>query len=152
MYQTTKVLILRYALYKEKNRILTVLTESGEKLTVTANSSGAFTEPFTCSELTMRESRGRWNVQEGRTIAEFLGLRQELERFELAAYISKVLESLADSDVPDPALFRLGVRALNSLASQNPSELAAFKAAFEERSAALSGFSVAELRGLINNE
>jgi DNA repair protein RecO (recombination protein O) len=151
MFQTTKVLILRYALYKEKNRILTVLTEQGEKLTVTANSSGAFTEPFTCSELTMREARGRWNVQEGRTVAEFLGLRQELERFELAAYISKTLELLADSDVPDPALFRLGVRALNSLAEQNPGALPAFKAAFEERAAALAGFDVKELRVLIDN-
>jgi len=141
MFQTVRAIILRFADYKERGRILTILTESGEKLTVSAHSRSAYTEPFVCSELMLRQTKNKLYVTEGRTITEFRGIRMELERFELAAYIAKILEAVADSDVPDTELFRLGANALNVLAKTEPESLKEFKSAFETRVAAIAGFA-----------
>jgi DNA repair protein RecO (recombination protein O) len=141
---------LRYADYKERSRILTVLTEHGEKLTVSAHGSKAYAEPYVCAELTLRSSKGRHYVSEGRTIAEFRGLRSDLGKFALAAYIAKITELLSDSDVPQPDLFRLCARAFHTLAKPETTAIAEFKAAFESRAATLAGFqSFDDIRELL---
>ncbi|MDR0819788.1 MAG: DNA repair protein RecO [Oscillospiraceae bacterium] len=151
---TTRALILRYADYKERSRILTVLTEQGEKLTVTSNGSKAYAEPYVCSELTLRQSNGRWYAQEGRTVAEFRGIRKDIEKFELAAYIAKIAEALSDSDVPQPELFRLIARAFDTMSkleiSADGTTLKRFQKALEIRIARIAGFvSFDEIREIL---
>ncbi|MDR2360493.1 MAG: recombination protein O N-terminal domain-containing protein [Oscillospiraceae bacterium] len=141
MFQTVKVIVLRFVDYKEASRILTVLTEKGEKLTVTAHSRGGFAEPFACSEMTLQSSRGKWYLREAATITEFIGLRTSYEKFELAAYMSKTAETIADSDVPDPNLFRLLARGFDTLAKIGADETDAFQTAFESRIADIAGFA-----------
>ncbi|MDR2606394.1 MAG: recombination protein O N-terminal domain-containing protein [Oscillospiraceae bacterium] len=141
MYQTVRALVLRFADYKERGRILTVLTDEGEKLTVSAHSRNAYTEPFVCSELMLRKSKGKWYVTEGRTVSEFRGIRNELGRFDLAAHIARLLEAVSDADVPDPELFRLGANALNALAKTEAAQLEEFKTAVEARIARIAGFA-----------
>ncbi|MDR3149169.1 MAG: recombination protein O N-terminal domain-containing protein [Oscillospiraceae bacterium] len=141
MFQTIRVIVLRFADYKERARLLTVLTEKGEKIVVTAYSHGGYTEPFSCSEMTMRSRRGKWELKEASTITEFIGLRKSYEKFGLAAYMAKIAETVADSDVPEPDLFRLLARGYDTLAKIDTPEIAAFQTAFESRIAELAGFA-----------
>ena len=90
MFKTTKGLILREVKYKEADRILTVLTEDMGKITVKARGAlrkgskvAAATQLFAFSELTMFENKGRWSVNEGSTIEEFKGLRNDASGVEL---------------------------------------------------------------------
>ncbi|MDR0857806.1 MAG: hypothetical protein LBN97_02110 [Oscillospiraceae bacterium] len=140
MYRTTKALILRYAPYGDTARVLTVLDESGEKLTVTAHGKFNAVQLYSCAELTLRTSRGRLNIAEARTIAEFRGVRSSIDALNLAAHTAKTLERIADSDVPEPALFRLGAKMLNAV-SEGTRPLPELQAAFEQRAATLAGFA-----------
>ncbi|MDR0937029.1 MAG: hypothetical protein LBM98_10150 [Oscillospiraceae bacterium] len=140
MYRTTKALILRYAPYGDTARILTALDEEGEKLTITAHGKFNAVQLYSCSELTLRTSKGRLSISEARTIAEFRGLRSSVEALELAAYTAKALERIAESDVPEPALFRLGARTWNAI-SEGKLPLKELRKAFEQRAAMLAGFA-----------
>ena len=150
---TTRAIILRYADYRERSRMLTLLTEDGEKISASVHGSKAYAEPFVCAELTLSVSGGRKYVKEGRTVAEFRGLRADIEKFQLAAYIAGVVNALADSDAPQPDLFRLCARAFDTLSKLDVTIdglLDAFQNEFERRAAELAGFiSFDEIRDLL---
>lgn len=147
MFKTTKALILREVKYKEADRILTVLTESDGKQTVKARGAlrktskfSAATQVLTFSELTLFGDRGRWSVREGTVVDGFEGLRCDLERLSLAAYLAQVLETVSDEDVPNPAVLQLGLNCLYAL-SRDLCPQEQVKAVFELRLACLTGYA-----------
>lgn len=146
MFKTTRGLILREVHYKEADRILTVLTEDMGKITVKARGAlrkgsrvSAATQLFAFSELTLFGNKGKWTVNEGSTVEEFKGLRNDISALALAGYFAECVESLSDEDSPDPELLRLILNCLFALSNEMyPQEH--IKTAFELRLMAISGY------------
>jgi len=147
MFKTTRGLILREVKYKEADRILTVLTEDTGKLTVKARGAlrkgskvGAATQFLVFSELTMFENKGYWTVNEGSTIEEFKGLREDFSALSLGSYFAECVESLSDEDSPSPELLQLILNCLYALSNGLYSK-EHIKSAFELRLMCISGYA-----------
>lgn len=146
MFKTTKGLILREVKYKEADRILTVLTEDMGKITVKARGAlrkssklAAATQLFAFSELTMFENKGRWSVNEGSTIEEFKGLRNDISALALASYFAECVEALADEGSPDQGMLQLILNCLFAL-SNGLYDQQHIKTAFEMRLMRIAGY------------
>jgi len=146
MYITTTGLVLRETNYKESSKILTVLTASEGKVTVSAkgarrrgSKTASATQLLAFSEMTLCETRGRFTLTEARSLELFEGLRQDIERLSLGSYFAEALEAASDEDSPSTEILSLGLNALFAL-SEGKRQPALVKAAFETRLAALAGF------------
>lgn len=146
MFKTTRGLILREVKYKDGDKILTVLTETDGKLTVSArgvykkNSKlTAATQLFTFSELTLFCNKERWSLNEAFIIEPFLGLRNDILALSVASYVAELLEAVADADDPNTAILHLGLNALFAL-SHNLYPPMHIKACFELRLMCLAGY------------
>lgn len=146
MFLTTKALVLRETKYKEADKILTVLTADEGKITVKARGAlrksckySASSQILCYSELMLFGNKGKWNVNEGMTIEQFLPLRQDIELLSLGSYFAELLEAVSDEDSPNPELLQLGLNSLYALSHglYKPEHI---KAAFELRLMCLSGF------------
>jgi DNA repair protein RecO (recombination protein O) len=99
----------------------------------------AATQLLSFSEMTLFGNKGRWSLNEGSTVEQFLGLRGDLAGFALGVYFAELLEAVSDEDCPSAALLRLGLNALYALsrALYPPEHI---KAVFELRLLCLAGF------------
>jgi len=147
MFKNTNALVLREVKYKEADRILTLLTQSDGKMTVKArgalrkgSKTGAATQIYSYSEMTLLERNGRFTVSEASTIEEFKGLRSDLTLLALANYFSECVESLAQEGVPDPEMLQLILNSYYALSRQLYDSLV-IKSAFEMRLMCISGYS-----------
>ena len=146
MYKTTNGLVLRETNYKEADKILTVLTESEGKITVSAKGTrrkgsriGAASQLLVYSEMTLFYYNGRWSLNEANTIELFQGLRNDIELLSLGSYFAELLETVTDEDQPNPQLLSLGLNSLYAL-SAGLRQKEFIKAAFEMRLMCLAGF------------
>jgi DNA repair protein RecO (recombination protein O) len=146
MYINTTGLVLRLTDYKDSSRILTVLTSTEGKLTVSARGAlrrgsrlAAASQLFAYSHMTLYHSRDRWTMTEAQTIELFSGLSGELELLALGSYFAELLETISDEDSPNPEVLSLGLNALFAL-SRNEKDPLLIKAAFEIRLMCLAGF------------
>lgn len=149
MYITTKGLILRETHYKDADKILTVLTESEGKLTVSARGVkrkgcryASAVQHLCLSEMTLFGSRGRWSLNEAETVEQFAGLRADLRLYALGSYIAELLEAVSDEDSPDARILSLGLNSLYAL-SNSLCDAEIVKAAFELRLMCLTGYEPA---------
>lgn len=149
MYITTGGLVLRETTYKESSKILTVLTASDGKLTVSAkgarrkgSKSAAGTQLLTYSEMTLYSGRGGWTLTEARSIEQFTGIRNDLEKLSLASYFAELLEAVSDEDTPNPEILQLGLNGLFAV-SESIREDKLIKAAFELRLMSIAGYTPA---------
>jgi len=146
MFINTTGIVLREVTYKDSSKMLTVLTSSEGKLTVSAhgvhsrNSKlAAVTGLLVFSEMTLLKKKDRWTMTEARSIEQFLGLRNDLKLLSLGSYIAELTEAVADEDSPNPELLPLCLNTLYALSEkQKPPEF--IKPAFELRLMAISGF------------
>ncbi len=122
MHLTTRGLVLRETRYKEADRILTVLTADQGKITVKARGAlrkgsriGAASQPLCYSEFTMFGNRGRWTADEGTSVEQFLGLREDIAQLALGAYFADLLDTVCPEDVPVPRTLSLALNALYAL-------------------------------------
>ncbi len=146
MYITTMGLVLRETEYKESSRILTVLTSTEGKITVSAKGAkrkgsriAAAAQLLTLSEMTLFCQKDRYLLSEARTVELFRGLREDVGKLALGSYFGEVLESVSDEDAPNPEVLSLGLNALYAL-SEGLRHPEIIKAAFELRAAAAAGF------------
>ncbi len=147
MYITVRGLVLREAKYKESSKMLTVLTDTEGKISVSAKGvmrRGSKAAPaaqlLAYSEMTLSSGKDIWTLTEARPIELFLGLRDELEDMALGSYFAELLDILSDADIPDPAVLSLGLNALYALSRRlRPALL--IKAAFELRLLSEAGFA-----------
>jgi len=146
MYINTSGLVLRETAYKESSKILTVLTSSEGKLTVTAHGAlrrnskiAAVTQLLAFSEMTLFSKKDRWTLTEARSIEQFIGLRSDLLFLALGAYFAELVEAAADEDSPNPQLLPLCLNSLFVL-SEGVKKPEIVKPAFELRLMAASGF------------
>ena len=147
MLVTTKALVLREVKYKESDRLLTVLTEYGGKMTVKARGAlrknsklASATQQLCYSEMTLFFTRGKWSVNEASTIEMFFELREDIEAYALGCYITECVEAVAVEDQPDDALMQLALNTLFAL-SRHMYDSALIKAAFELRLMAIAGYT-----------
>ena len=146
MYITTRALVLRAVKYKEADKMLTVLSENEGKMSVCAKGAlrkgskfGAVSEFLTFSEMTLFGNRGRWRLNEGNTIEQFYGLRDDISLLALGSYFAEMLETASDEDSPGRELLNLGLNSLFAL-SRKLYEPEHIKAVFEMRLMCLSGY------------
>lgn len=146
MFTTTRGLVIREVKYKESDKLLTVLTDTEGKLTVSARGArkkgckyAAATQLFAFSEMTLFGNKGRWSLNEAETQEQFLGLRGNITSLALASYFAEALEAVSDEDMPNPRVLQLGLNSLYALSRGMYSEKH-IKAAFEMRLMCLSGY------------
>lgn len=146
MYLKTEGLILRQTDYKDRDRLLTVLSRDYGKMTLKArgvrakNSKLSSTcQLLTYGEFTLTDYQGYHVITEAEPMQMFFGLRNNLELLSLGSYFAQVVEVVSQEDSPDPALLSLILNALYALSQQSrPQKLV--KAAFELRIACLAGY------------
>ena len=146
MYINTTGIVLREVTYKDSSKILTVLTSSEGKLTVSAHGAhrknsklAAVTQLLVFSEMTLSHRKDRWTLSEAQGIEQFIGLRDDLKLLSLGAYIAELTEAVADEDSPNPELLPLCLNSLYAL-SEKLKTPEYVKPAFELRLMSISGF------------
>ena len=147
MFLNTKALVLREVRYKEADRILTVLSDTGGKMTVKARGAlrkgsriSAATQQLCWSDMTLFFNRGKWTVNEASVIEDFSGLQKELADFALSSYFAECVEALAVEDQSDAGLLQLALNSLYAL-SRKMYDPSLIKAAFELRLMSLAGYT-----------
>ena len=146
MHMTTRAIVLREVNYKESDKILTLLTETVGKQTVSARGcrkkgSGiaAACQLLVCSEFTLYEYQGRWAVKEAASQQQFWKVRGDLDKLALASYFAELTETLTQEDIPSPEMMSLLLNSLYALDTlDKPRDQV--KAAFELRALALAGY------------
>lgn len=152
MYEKTNGIVLRETDYKDKDKILTLLTAEHGKITVKArgvkgthSKSKAACQLLAYSEFNLYEQQGRYTATETVTREIFPELRNDIELLSLASYFAQVADVVAQENDPAPELLSLLLNALYALAKlKKPQRLV--KAVFELRIACISGF-LPDLRG-----
>ncbi len=146
MFVTTKGLVLRQVRYKEADQILTLLTADQGKLTVKARGAlrkgshmAAASQALCWSEFTLFGNRGRWTANEGSTLEQFLGLREDISQLALGAYFAELLDTICPEEQPAGPALQLALNALYALSRgiYGPEQV---KAVFELRLLCLEGF------------
>ena len=146
-YVSTTGLVLRETAYKDSSKILTVLTGTEGKLTVSARGAlrknsrlAAAAQLLVFSEMTLYSNRDRWTLTEARSIEQFQGLRGDVVLLALGSYFAELTEAAADEDSPNPELMPLCLNALFALSEglKTPGEV---KPAFELRLMATAGLA-----------
>lgn len=141
-----KGLVLRTADYKESSKILTVLTDTRGKITVSAKGAiraksriAAACQPFAFSEMSLTESRERYYLNAASTIELFTGLTADLAAYALGCYFLELLDAACPETSEEPEALSLGLNALWLLAGgKKPPAL--MKSAFELRLMSLLGY------------
>lgn len=146
MHITTQGLVLRETVYKESDKILTVLTAEGGKRTVKAqgcrkkgSALAAASQLLVWSDMTLFEYRDYFTLREASTLEEFRGLRGDLEKLALGSYFAEVTAAVADEGVPQQALLSLVLNGLYAL-DRLKKPLPLIKAAFELRLLCAAGY------------
>lgn len=146
MYITTTGLVLRAVPYKESSVILTVLTASEGKITVSAkgakrrgSKTAASVQPLAFSEMTLSGREGRWTLAEAKCLELFEGLQSDVALLSLGSYFAEAMEVVCNEEQPSPEVLKLGLNALFVL-SEGLKDPALVKAAFELRLMCLSGY------------
>ena len=134
-----KGLVLRAADYQESSKVLTVLTDSLGKITVSAKGAlrknsriAAASQPFAYAEMTLSESRDRYYLNEANTLSLFPGIAADVEAYALGAYFLELLDAACPEGEECPGELSLGLNALWLLSEgKKPKDLV--KTAFEIR-------------------
>lgn len=145
--ETIKGIVLRVVPTGDGNNLLTVLTGSRGKITVSAPGSRsvssqrhAICQPFSYGEMFLSQRKGdRWYLKEGTPEETFYPLREDLTRFALAGYIADVAMQVATEEEEQEDLLRLLLNTLYVLCYRDK-PIWFVKAVFEWRLAAIIGF------------
>ena len=146
MLITTQGLVLREVSYKESDKILTVLTRDLGKRTVKARGCRKKSSPLAASaqllvwsDMTLFEYRDHLTLNEGSSLEQFWGVREDIEKLALGSYFAEAAEAVAEEGVPNPGLLSLVLNSLYVLDKLHK-PLALVKAAFELKLLCLSGY------------
>ena len=140
-------LVVRETETGDYDKILTLVTEEHGKLTVTGKGVKSLKsphlvacQPFAYSTFVLKKSRKFWYIEESENIEDFYGIRNDLDRLSLSAYVCDVLEYVTVESSPEPELLRLALNTLYAISARRDIPLSRIKAAFELRCAAECGF------------
>lgn len=144
---TADALILRSVERGEHDRLITVLTADFGRFYAIVKGAGsmhrrevAATEPYTWSNIEFYEKGGVKWVKNASAKESFAGLRYDMDKLFLAAYIAEVAGELSDEREPAGDILPLALNTLHMLATTD-GENDRIKAAFELRAACIAGFT-----------
>lgn len=130
----------------ESDKIITLVTEEYGLMTVTGKGVRSLRsknmvscQPFAYANYVLRMSKKYFYIEETELIDCFFGLRSDLDKLSLAAYVCDVCCSCSVENQPDPELLQLTLNTLYAVANKDI-PLKKIKAAFEFRCAAVCGF------------
>lgn len=140
-----KGIVLREAEYRESDKILTVLTESG-KITVTARGAKkptgknlSLSSLFVYSEMTLNVQNGKYYLAGGSLIESFYPLREDLERLSLATAFAEISSYLSENGEDAAFMQKLLLNCLYFLCKKEIN-IDLIKSVFEAKCAEYSGF------------
>ena len=141
------VLILRAVQRGENDRLVTALSADEGRIYVIVKGAGsmrrretAATEPYTWCNMEFYERSGaRW-LKNASVLESFYGLRYDMDKLFLAAYIADVVYELSDEGTPAGEILPLALNTFHMLAREG-ADVACIKAAFEMRAACIAGFT-----------
>ncbi len=147
LHVTTRALVLREVLYKETDKILTILSEDYGKITVTARGCRkkgsmiiAGCQILTWTQFVLYQQRGQWLVKEAMVEEGFQNLPNDFLRFTLACYLAQVGEALAIEDLPQEDLLSLLLNCIYVLERRQELPLQMVKMVFEIRAICQAGY------------
>ena len=139
-------LIIKKQKYKEKDRIVTVLTGGNGIIQAFVrgaedikNPKCASTDILCYSRLTISEGKDAYYINEAKAIEQFKGLRESPESLALASYFCDILLCVCPKDSNAEEYLKLTLNSLYLL-SNNKKDRALIKACFELRTMVLSGY------------
>ena len=140
-------LILRSVERGEHDRLITVLAADFGRFFAIVKGAGsmhrrevAATEPYTWSNIEYYEKNGVKWVKNATSRESFPGIRYDMDKLFLAAYVAEVASELSDEREPAGEILPLTLNTLHML-SRSQGDDARIKAAFEMRAACIAGFS-----------
>ena len=140
-------LILRSTVRGEHDRSICVLSAARGRCYAIVKGAGAMhrrevaaTEPYTWSNIEYYEKNDIKWVKNATSKESFAGLRYDMDKLFLAAYVAEVAYELSDEREPAGEILPLTLNTLHML-SRTDGENARIKAAFELRAACVAGFS-----------
>lgn len=146
---TANGVILRETLYKESDKILKVLTAERGIISVYAkgvknikNKNSAAVQLFCYSELEITKSGGRYILKSAILKDSFFGIRNTVEKYALACYITDVVSALCVEESDETDTCRLLLNTLFMLSkSDDTKPLWQIKAGFELKLCSVLGFT-----------
>ena len=152
MSYTTDGLVIREIAVGENDKMLTLLTPDQGRITVVAK--GARSLRSQVLSVAQLYSYGNYEIHEkgdykwlrgGSLIEGFFGLREDIERLSLAAYIADVACELTGEELPSIEMLRMTLNTFYAISKGKKSH-AIIKGVYELRAAGFSGF-MPELSG-----
>ena len=144
---STDALVLRVTPRGEHDKLLMVLAPKFGRFYAILKGAGsmrkrevAATEPYTLSNMEFYEKNGVKWVKNATSKECFAGLRYDMDKLFLAAYIAEVAAELSDEREPAGEILPLTLNTLHMLATTE-GENDRIKAAFELRAACIAGFT-----------
>ncbi|MBR6676619.1 MAG: DNA repair protein RecO [Clostridia bacterium] len=129
------------------DKIITLVTQELGKITVTGKGVKSLKsrhmvacQPFAYSTFVLKKSKKFWYIEESENIECFFGIRTEMDRLALSAYVCDVLCDVTVENAPEPDLLRLTLNTLYAISYRKDIDLDMIKAAFEMRCACECGF------------
>lgn len=148
MIISTDGLVLREVLYRDSDKILTILTRDRGKLSASCpggrskmGSMRAGTQLLSYSDFTLFENRGRYSINAAEPVEMFMQLRKDILLLSLGSYFAEVLETVADEEVPASDLLTTGLNCLYGLSVRKKPQFL-IKAVFELRVMMISGYAI----------
>lgn len=121
-YQSTRAIVLRYADYRESDRILSLLTPLRGRVDVTARGARkprspllAACQPFTLGEYTLFKGKGHETLTSCLVEDSFYPLREDYERLSYGAVMLAAADAAAQPEEPQEHLMLLLARSLHRL-------------------------------------
>lgn len=140
-------LVIKEVKTGESDKILTLLTPTHGKVSVKAKGAGsikgkhsASAQLFCYSTFLLRKTQKYFYIADSYYINSFEGLRYDIERLALAAYLCDIANDLSLEDTPDPDLMSLTLNALYALDKLEKIPQSQVKAAYELKAAVTAGF------------
>lgn len=140
-------LVIKEVKTGESDKILTILTPTHGKISVTAKGAGsiknrhaASAQLFSYSTFLLRKAQKYYHIADSFFINSFETVRYDIERLSLAAYLCDIANDLSLEDTPDAELMSLTLNALYALDQRKQIPIVQIKGAYELKAAVLGGF------------
>jgi len=146
MQLTTDALVLKEISISDTDKLITVLTPSSGKIAVMVkggyslnNKYTSLSQPYTYLNLELYERNGYYWLRGGSVLEPFFGIRNDLNKLSLAAYISDIANELTGENTPSVDILRMTLNTFYALCNTDK-PLQIIKGTYELRAAGFSGF------------
>lgn len=140
--------VIRETAYGDNDKIVTLLTDTLGKITVTAkgvrsikSKNSAAVQLFALSQFELTGKNGRYTLKTALLNNSFYALRDDINRFALGSYIVDVVGTVCTENSDETQMLRLLKNCLYAMAEFRDVPLWKIKAAFELKCMAINGLA-----------